>query len=31
MDKLEQYRQIIQTLMTEYSGYKPLNSATSEN
>jgi hypothetical protein len=25
MDKLEQYRQIIQTLLTEYAGYKSLN------
>jgi hypothetical protein len=26
MDKLEQYRQIIQTLLTDYAGYKSLNS-----
>jgi hypothetical protein len=25
MDKLAQYRQIIQTMMTEYAGYKSLN------
>jgi hypothetical protein len=25
MNKLEQYRQIIQTLLTEYAGYKSLN------